>query len=303
MIYDLLGEHGGLKPWTYPGGEEGIRFRNYAIDGVIGFARVRNSTDLVRVLLALQAAWLDGRQFNRVVLPYLPYARQDRVAAKGDPNAAAWLGSVIRASMFNGSVFAYDVHSECAKLGFQQSNLTLTSLSPIRFIRKYVKSLNPKGDVILIAPDKGAADKTRSYAATLGAGWVQMEKVRDPNTGKLTGFKAVDKLKDSQICASDIDPTDTVVVVDDICDGGGTFLGVADGLLDAGVQNVPHLWTTHGIYSKGFNVLAEKYKSIACLDTFAPKSHYEASPGYDSKFLTVFEHDFVDDYLLPLTQG
>lgn len=302
-IHDLLGNH-GVAPWTYPGGEEGIRATYPAADAV-GFARIRSSQDLVRVLLALQAAQLNDMKFSKLLFPYLPYARQDRVAVRGDPNAAAWLGKVMRASLGPDlpTIFTYDLHSKGAKNWFEQSGLLLTPLSPVRFIRRYIKKLAPRDSVVLVSPDKGAADKTSLYAAVLGTSWVQMDKVRDPQTGKLTGFKPVDTISHkNQISVENIDASDTVIVVDDICDGGGTFIGVADGLLDQGIDNVPHLWTTHGIYSKGFDALATKYKSVACLDSFQPKSYYETLDSYD-KFLTVFEHDFLDDFLIPTTQG
>jgi ribose-phosphate pyrophosphokinase len=62
-----------------------------------------------------------------------------------------------------------------------------------------------------------------------------------------------------------------VVVVDDICDGGGTFLGVAAAMRARyGGALQLHLFTSHGIYSKGAHVLLESaYQTIGSTDSFS----------------------------------
>jgi ribose-phosphate pyrophosphokinase len=70
------------------------------------------------------------------------------------------------------------------------------------------------------------------------------EKVRDPGTGKLSGF--------SLVAGPDLLGAHCIIF-DDICDGGGTFAGVSTLLKDAGASWVG-LAVTHGIFSKGFHI-------------------------------------------------
>jgi ribose-phosphate pyrophosphokinase len=52
----------------------------------------------------------------------------------------------------------------------------------------------------------------------------------------------------------------TCLIVDDICDGGGTFVLAANYLHSLGAKNIA-LYTTHGIYSKGTDVLSDNHIS------------------------------------------
>ncbi|HCW17254.1 MAG TPA: phosphoribosylpyrophosphate synthetase, partial [Achromobacter sp.] len=56
-------------------------------------------------------------------------------------------------------------------------------------------------------------------------------------------------------------PAQPVLVVDDICDGGRTFLELASALRDTTRQPV-YLYVTHGIFSKGLGELNARYAGI-----------------------------------------
>ena len=61
-----------------------------------------------------------------------------------------------------------------------------------------------------------------------------------------------------------------VLIVDDICDGGRTFIELAKVLRAKGAETVD-LYTTHGIYSKGTKVLAPYINNIISTDSFEMK--------------------------------
>ena len=48
-----------------------------------------------------------------------------------------------------------------------------------------------------------------------------------------------------------------MLIVDDLCDAGGTFIGSAQVLRDAGARSVS-LYVTHGLFSKGVGNLLEQ---------------------------------------------
>ncbi len=76
--------------------------------------------------------------------------------------------------------------------------------------------------------------------------WISATKNRDSYTGRITNIKLNHtKVKDQKI-----------LIVDDICDGGGTFCMLADQLYKKGAKEV-NLFTTHGIFSKGLKPLYE----------------------------------------------
>lgn len=244
------------KVWKYPGGEVGLRATGSAREMI---SRVQSSDDLLRLCMYLTAV---RGQVDRVFLPYLPYARQDRIAAPGDPNALAFLAQMLDLTGVRYWI-TLDAHSDRAVMAFRDAGSALVSRSPVPYLIHYLRQIvHPERPLVLIAPDAGAAEKVRGYAACIPAvrDVICCRKKRDPDTGALSGFEVVggpEKL------------TEFAVVVDDICDGGGTFLGVAAALRERyGAALQLHLFTSHGIYSKGLEVLLEQYQTVGSTDSF-----------------------------------
>ncbi len=108
-------------------------------------------------------------------------------------------------------------------------------------------------DAVLI-PDEGARKK---------ADWVQEfpalavahgYKSRDPRTGKLTGF---------HIANPENLAGKHVLMYDDICDGGGTFVGLAEQLKATGTTPASlTLATTHGLYTKGHSAFTGRFQKV-----------------------------------------
>jgi ribose-phosphate pyrophosphokinase len=254
-----------IKTWKYPGGEIGVRVENTLINPIF---RIQNSDDLITMIMALNCSKYRGELIEHITIPYLPYARQDRVATEGDPNAIEVLAQLIGTTDVT-TVTSYDVHSEKSMDVFEKVGINLISKPPTEFIRKFVLDTGERS-VYLISPDKGATEKTKEYLKRLNdgvggdifEGVIQCAKVRDPINGKLKKFEVADK-KELRMTEKT-----SFFIVDDICDGGRTFLGVYDALVDAyGVRNT-YLWTTHGIYSQGIDILATKFKMVSSTDAF-----------------------------------
>ena len=104
----------------------------------------------------------------------------------------------------------------------------------------------------IIAPYAGAAKKAFKVAQNNNLKFTQASKNRDTATGKLSGFD-VPVVEDG-----------TWLVVDDICDGGGTFLGLADKFFEKNPNSKLHLYVTHGIFTAkgGVKPLLEKYEKV-----------------------------------------
>jgi ribose-phosphate pyrophosphokinase len=99
---------------------------------------------------------------------------------------------------------------------------------------------------------------------------IQGNKKRDPETGGLSGFDYEGDVKGKNL-----------LIVDDIADGSGTFIGLAQKLLEGGAKEV-RLYVTHGIFSKGVDFLLNNGIShIYTTDTY-----YR---GESTENLTVFK--------------
>jgi ribose-phosphate pyrophosphokinase len=105
----------------------------------------------------------------------------------------------------------------------------------------------------VIAPDKGAHDRAEQMADALGLDVTYGSKVRDVATGRLSDFEIT------------VEPGKHYLVVDDICDGGGTFIGLGEKIREQGA--FADLYVTHGIFSKGTTELKKIYKNIYTTDS------------------------------------
>ncbi len=87
-------------------------------------------------------------------------------------------------------------------------------------------------------------------------------KTRDVSTGKLTGFTLEPLAYDNQQINGA-----HYLVVDDICDGGGTFNGLASKIAEQGAT--ADLYVSHGLFSKGTTELKKSFNTIYTTDSLA----------------------------------
>ena len=155
-------------------------------------------------------------------------------------------------------VFLLDPHSDAAAAAINNSVVIAqeTCLMKSDNLRQAIGA----GKLMLVAPDAGALKKIHNVAKASGArDYAILTKERDVATGNLTGFALV---------SGDVAGKD-VLIVDDLCDAGGTFIGSAQVLRDAGARSVS-LYVTHGVFSKGVaNLLNNGIDAIYTTTSFA----------------------------------
>ena len=213
--------------------------------------RLSSFNDLGKLLVAADALQRLGVQKMQLFCPYFPGARQDRVAVKGEPLTVKVYADIINSIGFD-QVIVADPHSDVVAALVENIHV----LNNHFFVREV---LTEKENYVVIAPDSGALKKVYSLARFLGtADIVECKKVRDVKTGLLSGFEVFDSDLKGQPC----------VIIDDICDGGGTFLGLAKELKSKNAGDL-NLIVTHGIFSKGLNALKEVFTNIYCTDSFS----------------------------------
>jgi len=239
------------EQFRYPAGELQVRLtpagmENLRTNPIVYITwRIASSDDLIALLLLRDA--IGGRaKAVHLALPYLPYSRADRPFRDGD-----CFGLNVFLSQLRGrfdSITSVDVHSPMA------TALGVINASPQRHITAAIHSFEDlaKGErITVLYPDKGAA--TRGYY-THGYTPVHCEKQRDPVTGLFSRFT--------------VPPVSgPVLILDDICDGGGTFLGIAK-QLDRSKVTLLGLYVTHGIFSKGMQDLEAHFDRIYTTSSF-----------------------------------
>lgn len=195
-------------------------------------------------------------------IPYFPFARQDRIVNKGEANALRVFCNALN-NLDIETIVTYDPHSLAVEQHFDPGKFSYVTQEDV-FVMYAPEVMKLDIDVV-IAPDAGAAKKAAAIAKILDAELVQCNKVRDKLTGEVVSLK-FDNL-------NSVANSSKVLVVDDICDGGATFIAVGKTIRDVigtgdqapdGVPCQVMLYTTHGIYSKGKTELNKYYTHIDC---------------------------------------
>lgn len=201
--------------------------------------RINTSNDLLLALLAKNS--LDYHEFERVelVITYLMSARMDRIMNPGEPFSLKVVANLINSGGFK-KVNIFDPHSEVS-LALIDRAYPISNHYYVKDVLAHHFREAPGNDFCIVSPDAGALKKIHQLAQFLEIDRVvECMKERDVKTGALTNFTtAVSSLK-GQTC----------IIVDDICDGGGTFVGTAKMLKEKGAKEVI-LVVSHGIFSKG----------------------------------------------------
>jgi ribose-phosphate pyrophosphokinase len=247
-----------FESFTFAGGEPHIKINpEFDTTQAVNITHRLNSfNDLGLLCITVDALRRMAVQRIRLFIPYFPAARQDRVMVKGEPLSVKVYADLINALQFD-RVTVFDPHSEVTAALVQNCDV----VSNHKFIKTILASL-PNG-ALLVSPDGGALKKIYKVSEYLGGvDVVECSKSRDVKTGKLTGFK---------VYADDLNGADCLIV-DDICDGGGTFIGLAAELKkrNAGLL---YLAVSHGIFSKGFDELAACFTTIFTTDSVKNLTH------------------------------
>lgn len=255
-LTDASGHEVPFETFSFPGGERHVRvkFNPHWQPFMDIRADIRSSQDVMDLLLltdALRRSDLVGH--IRLVMPYLPYARQDRVCVQGEALSLKVFTDLINAQGYS-SVEVWDPHSDVATALINKLEVKPQSF----FVTKIAEST----DCVFVAPDAGATKKVQTLARLYETKMIQALKVRNPSTGEITNNKV--------IWPDDFFVRGSVMVVDDICDGGRTFVGLAENLVGA-IENLRlYLYVTHGIFSsdEGLRMLSKLYTKVFVANPF-----------------------------------
>ena len=168
--------------------------------------------------------YFSGVNYIHLFMPYVPHARMDRVKNSDEVFTLKYFCEVINSLHFD-IVFITDVHSNVS-LGLLNHVVHLNVYSQIE------KARVDCGAQVLCYPDEGAMKR---YSSDIKYPYAFGIKKRNWESGKIERLDLVygELVKDKD-----------VLIVDDICSRGGTFLHTAKALKEAGANNI-YLYITH----------------------------------------------------------
>lgn len=245
--------------FKFPAGESGVSFawesfhKTRIYDGKPIGALIKlkfeGNDDLINLAMLVDAIRREDRDAEiSLEMLYFPYARQDRVCNRGESFSLKVIANFINSLGF-ARVFVLDPHSDVLAGCLDNMMVIDNSIN----VRNAVGNVLTMEDVSLVSPDAGALKKVYQYAKSFpySIGVVRADKTRDVGTGKITG---------TVVYSEHLGNTD-LVVVDDICDGGGTFFLLAEELRKI-TNGTVSLFVTHGLFTKGVDIVADVYDNV-----------------------------------------
>ncbi|HVL88155.1 MAG TPA: ribose-phosphate diphosphokinase [Candidatus Thermoplasmatota archaeon] len=182
---------------------------------------------LVELLLIQDACRRSNARSVTTVIPYLGYARQDRVFVDGEAVSAEVVARIIERS--TDRVLLVDPHRPAISHMF---HVPCRAVTAVPAICDHLRNL---GVEVVLAPDAGAAERAHEAAMFLKAKSDHLEKKR------LTSTEVVMMPKEMAVDGR------TVVILDDIISTGGTMVKAAGELKRQGAKKVVAA-CTHGLF-------------------------------------------------------
>lgn len=246
-----------LKTWTFPAGERGVSVEGVTNNPITIFLDFESSNDLIDLMLLSDVLHHKFRPVPKVLyIPYFPYARQDRRMNDNESHSLKVIARMINSCSFD-EVIVDDAHSDVLEAVLDNATITPQYVTALKALEQHKHLID-----VLIAPDAGAAKKIYKLAEVLHKPVIVASKKRDIITGSVV-----------QVVVSELDrynlQSKNAWVIDDICDGGATFIELAKVLHG---QRSLNLYVTHGIFSKGTGTLKRYYNEIVCWNDMSKTS-------------------------------
>jgi ribose-phosphate pyrophosphokinase len=218
---------------VFPDGESYVRLEGNLQDEHVVLLQTTcapHDTRLMQLSFMAAAAKRNGAKKVTAAVPYLGYARQDKIFLPGENISIETVGRILGAAGID-QLITVNVHqeNELKLFPFPAKTLTAIPLLAQYFVDKGIKN------AFALSPDKGAMYIAQQAQAVLGGEVGHLEKQRDRYTGQTTQTASHLNVEGK-----------SVIIFDDIISTGGTIVGAAK-ILRA--QGAAHVYTAcvHGL--------------------------------------------------------
>jgi ribose-phosphate pyrophosphokinase len=239
-------------------------------------SRLNSFKNLELIINANQCLREFGIEDINLYVPYFLGGRSDRKFGEGQTNYLKnVICPIVNSQKFN-KVVVMDPHSDVLEACLDN----FVKIGNFELVEFALNNINDK-NITLISPDAGAFKKIFDVATKFQIeNIITATKVRDMKTGNIlhTDVPGIDQHNDIKY-----------VIIDDICDGGRTFIEIAKTIHNVRPTAKIYLVVTHGIFSAGFKELFNYFEGIYTTNSI-DDIHETSSAGEKVKQLNVFNN-------------
>jgi ribose-phosphate pyrophosphokinase len=265
-LTSLEDSHIKYKISQFPDGQQSVEIKpdtvsvNLPVEICSRFTSFRS---LEVILSATQDLYELGVKDISLYVPYFLGARSDRKFAKGASNYLKTVVCPIINSQKYTRVTVLDAHSDvleaCLNNFEKMSNIGVVSFA----MQGIDYGECSKEDIVIVSPDAGALKKIYDVAKAFSLpNVITAGKVRDIATGAIIKTEVPDISKYAG---------KNFLIIDDICDGGRTFIELAKAIREQLPDAHCYLCVTHGIFSAGFEELNKHFQGIFCTNSYSDR--------------------------------
>jgi ribose-phosphate pyrophosphokinase len=210
---------------------------------------------LMELLITLDALRRASARRVTAVIPYFGYARQDRKEGSRTPISAKLVANLITAAGAN-RVLTLDLHAGQIQ-GFFDIPVDNLYAAPL-FARDIHARFQNQG-LMIVSPDVGGVVRARALAKRVNCDLAIIDKRRE-RAGVSEVMNVIGDVR-AKHC----------ILVDDICDSGGTLVNAAVALRENGAAAIS-VYATHGVLSNGAveRIAASPIETMTITDSIEP---------------------------------
>jgi len=252
---------GEIKCSSFSSGEQHLQFLESLRGKDVFLIQPTNppAENLLRLMLAIDAAHGASAREVNVVIPFFGYSRQDKKTKSREPISARAIAMTLE-TLGATRVLTMDLHNDAIGGFFRDTivdNLYARRVF-IPYFKDFFKEALEKDDLVVVSPDAGGVVRAQSYAKRLmkDGDLAIIHKERDiPN--KVARMKLIGDVKGK-----------ITLITDDIADTCGTLARAAELLMENGAREV-YAMATHGLLSGGAvkTIEASPIKKLFITDT------------------------------------
>ena len=220
--------------------------------------------NLMELLITLDALRRSSARRVTAVIPYFGYARQDRKTSSRSPISAKLVANLITEAGAN-RVLTLDLHAGQIQGFF---DIPVDNLYAAPLFTTDIQQRFAGREVMIVSPDIGGVLRARNLASRLNCELAIIDKRRER-----AGVSEVMNI------IGDVEGMDCILV-DDICDSGGTLCNAAVALKAEGARSVS-VYVTHGVLSGGAvaRISASPIEMLTITDSIEPTEAVRGAPN------------------------